>query len=159
MARARSGQQGLGLVREEAPPLQRTLTRRCPAALAADAGESGVARGRASEEKRRDVHSGLVAPPGAWFSVGELDSRPWSGCVRRVRCSWEVSQPATCLPSVMHPLGYRLQSPDGVRVRCCGPGAADHVTAPHGWLTRLRTAPSGKGSPWSGRVAAGMPFR
>lgn len=85
--KVQSGEWGFGLVREEAPPLQRTLTRRCPAALAADAGESGVAGGRASEEKRRDVHPGPVAPPGARFSVGALDCRPWSGCVRRVRCS------------------------------------------------------------------------
>lgn len=113
--RARGGRQGLGLVREEAPPLQRTLTRRCPAALAADAGESRVAGGRALEEKRRDVHPGLVAPLGARFSVGALGGRPRSGCVRGVRCSGEVSQPATCLPSGMHLLGYRLQSSDGVR--------------------------------------------
>lgn len=77
--RARGGRQGLGLVREEAPPLQRTLTRRCPAALAADAGESRVAGGRALEEKRRDVHPGLVAPLGAQFSVGTLGGRPRSG--------------------------------------------------------------------------------
>lgn len=77
--RARGGRQGLGLVREEAPPLQRTLTRRCPAALAADAGESRVAGGRALEEKRRDVHPGLVAPLGARFSVGTLGGRPRSG--------------------------------------------------------------------------------
>ncbi|CAO2627098.1 hypothetical protein LEMLEM_LOCUS19483 [Lemmus lemmus] len=115
VVRARGGQQGLGLVREEAPPLQRTLTRRCPAALAADAGESRVAGGRALEEKRRDVHPGLVAPLGARFSVGALDGRPRSGCVHGVQCSAEVSQPATCLPSGMHPLGYRLQSSDGVR--------------------------------------------
>lgn len=110
-----SGKRDLGLVREKAPPLQRTLTRRRPAALAADAGESGVAGGRASEEKRRHVHPGLVAPPGARFSVGALDYRLWSECVRRVRCSREVSQPATCLLCGMHPLGYRLQSSDGVR--------------------------------------------
>lgn len=31
-------------------------------------------------------------------------------------------------------------------VCCCGPGAADHITACRGWLTRLQTAPSGSGN-------------
>lgn len=42
--------------------------------------------------------------------------RPTSvGVCARVRCSGEVSQPATCLPSGMHPLGCRPRSSDGVR--------------------------------------------
>ncbi|KAM7340344.1 hypothetical protein ACRRTK_000959 [Alexandromys fortis] len=63
------------------PPLN-VLKVQKPKAGRSDAGESRVAGGRALEEKRRDVHPGLVAPLGARLGVGALGGRPRSGCVR-----------------------------------------------------------------------------